>query len=250
MKRSNSINMSTEISDMKLCVLIPAYNEEQNLRKTIGEIYRALKEHKIAHTILVINDHSTDNTAEVLAQLSAEITSLKPINNGAKPGFGNAIQYGLKVWEGDAVVIAMADGSEDATDVVLYYKLLLSSEVDCVFGSRFIVGGTIKGYPKIKLALNRIFNSLVALCADSTYNDYTNAFKAYKRKIIEGCVPFSSSGFSLTLELPLKAIEMGCRYTVVPISWSQREKGNSNLNVLRNSSSYFRILRQYLLKQL
>lgn len=235
---------------MDLCVLVPAYNEEQNLSYTIKNIYQTLSESNISHNILVVNDHSTDGSENVLENLCSVVPTLKYVNNAYGRGFGNALRYGLDHWQGDIVAIMMADTSDDPKDVIHYYREIDQRNVDCVFGSRFIKGGSAKSYPPAKLVCNRIFNSLLRLFVDRKLNDFTNAFKAYRRVVIEDCKPFTSENFSLTVEIPLKALKRGYTYSIVPISWTQRKHGFSKLSILKNTPSYFRIFRLYLTNKL
>ena len=115
----------------------------------------------------------------------------------------------------------MADESDDCRDVVRYWRLL-NQGWDCVFGSRFIKGGGVVDYPRIKLFVNRLANLFIKILFRIPLNDTTNAFKAYRRTVIEGCRPFISPHFNLTVELPLKAIVRGYSWTVMPITWRNR----------------------------
>ena len=139
--------------------------------------------------------------------------------------------------KGDAVVIMMADESDDCRDVVLYWKELVKG-FDCVFGSRFVKGGGTIDYPKLKYLINRLANRFLKLMFHTGYNDTTNAFKAYRKEVIEGCRPLISPHFNLTVELPLKAIVRGFTWTVVPITWRNRRTGLANLKLSEMGSRY------------
>ena len=123
-------------------------------------------------------------------------------------GFGFAVRKGLENFTGDVVAIVMGDGSDAPEDVVRFFGKI-SEGYDCVFGSRFVKGGTVHGYPLQKLILNRVVNQLIRLIFGIKYNDVTNAFKMYHRETIQGLRPFLSHHFNLTVELPLKAITRG-----------------------------------------
>ena len=135
----------------------------------------------------------------------------------------------------------MGDMSDSSEDLVKFYKKICEG-YDCVFGSRFIKGGKIYNYPRLKLIINRMANSLVQLCFGIRYNDATNAFKLYKKETINGLKPFLSPHFNLTLELPLKAIVRGYSYAVLPNSWTNRKSGKSKLKIREMGSRYFFIL--------
>ncbi|WP_207534902.1 glycosyltransferase family 2 protein [Desertivirga arenae] len=235
---------------MILCILIPAFNEEEAISSTIQNIFKVLSGATIDHNILVVNDNSTDNTELVLKGLCKEIPTLSYENNQYPRGFGSAVRYGLDNWQGDIVCIMMADASDNPEDAVHYYREINEHKFDCVFGSRFIEGGYVKNYPLFKLLLNRLFNNILSIVINKRFNDYTNAFKAYQRRVITGIIPLTSNNFSLTVEIPLKAIQEGFSYTVVPIGWTQRKYGYSKLNLFKNSLSYFNIFRLYLQRRL
>ena len=227
---------------MKLSIVIPAYNEEGSIEKTIKEIYNILVNEKIQHEILVVNDKSSDKTLELLEFLSKEIKTLKHYTNPGPNGFGFAIRYGLDKFSGDCVAIMMADLSDSPNDLVLFYKKMVEDNLDCVFGSRFIKGGKTVDYPPLKKLINRIANFIIRILIGISYNDTTNAFKLYKRETIEGIKPIISPHFNLTIELPLKAIIRGFSYGVIPNSWHNRQHGESKLKIREMGSRYFFIL--------
>jgi dolichol-phosphate mannosyltransferase len=226
---------------MKLSIVIPAYNEEDSIQKSIEAIYTELHRHTIPHEILVINDNSKDKTESILKSLIIKIPTLTYINNSGPSGFGYAVRKGLENYSGDCVAIMMGDMSDSPDDLVRFYYKMLEG-YDCVFGSRFIKGGSTYNYPKMKLIINRMANTIVQICFGIRYNDTTNAFKLYKRETINGIKPFLSPHFNLTLELPLKAIVRGHNYAVLPNSWTNRKAGKSNLKIREMGSRYFFIL--------
>jgi dolichol-phosphate mannosyltransferase len=221
-----------------LSIVIPARNEEEALPGTLEHLRLELALHKVPHEIVVVDDGSTDRTWEVLQGLAAHLPELRPVQNNGDHGFGRAVVYGLRRIQGDAAVIMMADESDDPRDVVRYWTLL-NEGWDCVFGSRFIKGGGVIDYPKVKLTINRIANFLVRVLFNIRLNDTTNAFKAYRREVIEGCEPLIAPHFNLTVELPLKAIVRGYRWTVIPITWRNRRFGEAKLKIKEMGSRYF-----------
>ena len=157
--------------------------------------------------------------------------------NTGLQGFGRAIIWGLNQARGDAVVIMMADESDDVRDVVRYWHML-NEGYDCVFGSRFMPGGGVVDYPRLKLLLNRIANKLLQLFFRLEHNDITNAFKAYRKTTIDGCRPLLAPDFNLTVELPLKAIVRGYSWTTIPITWRNRRHGSAKLKIKEMGSRY------------
>jgi dolichol-phosphate mannosyltransferase len=169
--------------------------------------------------------------------MRSSIPELVAVKNNEPNGFGRAVIKGLDSMKGDAVVIMMADESDDCRDVVVYWKEL-NKGVDCVFGSRFIKGGGTIDYPKLKYLINRLANRFLKFLFHTGYNDTTNAFKAYRKEVIDGCRPLISPHFNLTVELPLKAIVRGFTWKVVPITWRNRRTGLANLKLSEMGSRY------------
>lgn len=226
---------------MKLSVVIPAYNEEGSITETLETLYAELRSQEISNEILVVNDNSKDNTLAILKDLQKRIPTLRICTNDGPNGFGYAVRYGLERFSGDCVAIMMADLSDSPQDLVkFYYKL--REGYDCVFGSRFSKGGKTVDYPKVKLFINRLANSIVRHTFRYKYNDTTNAFKLYRKETIEGLKPFLSPHFNLTLELPLKAIVRGYSYAVIPNTWINRKHGVSKLKIREMGSRYFFIM--------
>ncbi len=220
-------------------VVIPARDEEESLSETLGVLHARFAEAGIPHEIVVVDDGSKDRTWEVLQELrTTRIPTLAPVQNPGPHGFGRAIIYGLNHSRGDAVVIMMADASDSPDDAVTYWNLLNAGK-ECVFGSRFIKGGKVVDYPRVKLFVNRMANFFIKSLFVIPLNDTTNAFKAYRRTVIDGCRPFLSPHFNLTVELPLKAIVRGYSWTVTPITWQNRKYGVAKLKIKEMGSRYF-----------
>lgn len=224
-----------------LSIVIPARNEEGCIASTVQHLDLELNIQQIPHEIVVVDDGSTDRTWEILQDLAARLTTLVPIQNRGPNGFGRAIQLGLDAMHGDAVVIMMADESDDCRDVVRYWQKL-NEGYDAVFGSRFMKGGGVIDYPFHKLILNRWANFFVKTVFGIRLNDTTNAFKAYRKTVIDGCRPILSPHFNITVELPLKTIVRGYSWTVIPITWRNRRTGVAKLKIGEMGSRYFFIV--------
>ncbi len=220
-----------------LSIVIPARNEDGCVAATVRKLYREMTEHAIGHEIVAVDDNSVDRTWEILQKERTNIPTLRPIRNPSPHGFGRAIVRGLNAMTGDAVVIMMADDSDDSRDVVRYWQQLQAG-YDCVFGSRFIRGGRVIDYPLSKLVLNRFANGFIRVLFQHGLNDTTNAFKAYRRTVIDGVRPILSPHFNITVELPLKAIVRGYSWTVIPTTWRNRRHGVGKLAIREMGSRY------------
>ena len=220
-----------------LSVIIPAHNEEGCIVSTVEHLHLELRLQAVPHEIVVVDDGSTDSTWQKLQTLADHIPALRPVQHQGQHGFGRAIAKGFAAMTGDAAVVMMADESDDCRDVVRYWKLL-NEGWDAVFGSRFIKGGGVIDYPWLKLRMNRVTNFLIRVMFGIKLNDTTNAFKAYRATVIEGCRPLLSPHFNLTVELPLKTIVRGYSWTTMPITWRNRRAGTSKLALKEMGSRY------------
>lgn len=226
---------------MKLSVVIPARDEEATIAQTVDDVTRVLSREEIGHEIVVVDDASTDRTAEEVARLAEREPHIRLLRSPYRNGFGFAVRAGLESFTGDAVAIMMADGSDDAEDLVSYYRLL-ETGYDCAFGSRFMKGAAVEGYPRGKLVINRVVNLGIRLLFGHGYNDTTNAFKAYRRSVIDSVQPLVSHHFNLTVEIPLKAVVRGHSYAIVPVRWRNRRLGPSKLRLDEMGSRYLFIV--------
>jgi dolichol-phosphate mannosyltransferase len=225
----------------RLSIVIPARDEEGCIASTVEHLHLELKLKGVPHEIVVVDDGSSDRTWPILNDLAGRISELKPVRNLGAHGFGRAVVCGLNAMTGDAVVVMMADESDDCRDVVRYWTLL-NQGWECVFGSRFLPGGGVVDYPRIKLILNRLVNRFIRILFRVPLNDTTNAFKAYRRSVIDGCRPIIAPHFNLTVELPLKAIVRGYSWTVMPVTWRNRRTGEAKLKIKEMGSRYLFII--------
>jgi dolichol-phosphate mannosyltransferase len=222
---------------MKLSVVIPAQDEAGSIAATVEGVVDVLRREEIDYEVIVIDDGSRDQTREVVDRIGSSNPRVRCHPSHYERGFGFAVRAGLDEFSGDAVAIVMADASDDPEDLVRYHRLLQEGW-DCAFGSRFIHGAHVHGYPLPKLLMNRLANWVIRVLFRHRYNDTTNAFKAYRREVIETISPLLSNHFNLTVEMPLKAIVRGHSYRVIPISWRNRTYGRAKLALREMGSRY------------
>ena len=220
---------------MKVSIIIPVRNEELVIKKTIEQLENELS--SFPCEIIFVNDFSSDKTFELIKEISDAKEQINLYNN-KKKGLGGAIIEGIDKARGEAVCIMMSDLSDSINDLKKYYEIIKNDNVDAVFGSRFLKESKIVDYPKKKLILNRIFNLATKLLFISDYNDFTNAFKIYKKSALLKTLPLVSESFNIFLELPLKIISRKMRYKIIPISWSNRKEGKSKFEIKELRSKY------------
>lgn len=231
------MGLGAQRASLRLSIVIPAHNEAGSIGETVTTLASTLTAECIPHEILVVDDASSDGTAAVVNDVSTRNPSVRCVRSHLPPGFGHAVRAGLEHYTGDAVAIFMADSSDSPADVARYYRVLVEG-FDCAFGSRFIKGGRTIGYPLPKLIVNRIVNVAIRMMFRHGYNDTTNAFKAYRREVIDNIRPLLSNHFNLTVEMPLKAVTRGYTFQVVPITWTNRRQGVSKLSLQEMGSRY------------
>jgi len=224
-----------------LSVVIPAYNEEENIGPTSLEIISTLRASSIPFELVIVNDNSKDSTPEIIKDLQKSNPEIKLVNRKPPGGFGRAIRSGLEEATGDYITIVMADLSDDPKDVVKYYQKL-EEGYDCVFGSRFIKGSRVEDYPKVKLFVNRIVNRMLQLLFWTECNDLTNAFKAFRKHVIKSILPLKASHFNITIEMSLSALIRDYKIAVIPIAWYGRKWGSSNLRLRQMGRRYLATL--------
>ena len=232
---------------MKLSIIIPIRNEEFLINKIVDQLQNKLK--NLSYEIIFVDDFSTDNTFKITKEIIKDKIQIS-IHSNERIGLGGAITQGINNANGEVVCIMMSDLSDSIDDLEKYYHIIKEEGVDAVFGSRFIQGSKIIDYPKKKLILNRIFNIFTKLLFISDYNDFTNAFKIYKKSALLKTFPLVSESFNIFLELPLKIISRKMKYKIIPISWINRKEGISKFDIKELRAKYLFTLIYCLLEKL
>ncbi|MGB7346472.1 MAG: glycosyltransferase family 2 protein [Pirellulaceae bacterium] len=223
----------------QISLVLPAYNEEANIGPCVDDLLKHLVgQHGVKTEVIVVNDNSSDQTeAEVLKIAQAWPGCVRLIRRNPPGGFGRAIRTGLSFVTGDVVIVYMADRSDHPEDAYAYYQKI-NEGYDCVFGSRFVEGAKVSRYPKGKLVVNRIVNTVVQWMFWTKMNDLTNAFKAYRREVVQTCGPYKACHFNITLEMSLSALIGGYKIIQIPIGWEGRTWGSTNLQMTEMGRRY------------
>ena len=233
-------------------IIVPLKNEEKGIKNLIENLMPVLNKIDKKINISLIDDYSSDQTWTIIKQYEQKIECVKAYKNENSTGFGNALKFGISKNNEDALVIFMGDCSDNPNDIFEYVKYL-DEGYDCVFGSRFAKGSKVKDYPFLKLIFNRLANNFIKILFFIKYNDITNAFKAYKKEVLDECHPIISQHFNINAELSLKSIIRKFKYKVIPISWTNRKEGASKFDIKEMTNRYFFIvlyifLEKFLLK--
>ncbi len=218
-------------------IIVPAYNEGRNVARTLHALADTLNHDGIPFEIVVVDDNSSDDTASVVLEFAGDHPQVRLVRNTGPNGLGRAVRCGLAYYTGDVVAIVMADASDSPDDAVRCYRKI-EEGYDCAFGSRFIAGSTVTAFPPVKLVANRMVNHALRLMFLTRHNDLTNAFKVYRREVIDGITPLHAAHFNITIEMSLSALIRGYSIATLPISWSGRTWGQSNLRLREMGRRY------------
>jgi len=220
---------------MKLSVIIPAHNEEENITGVIDRIESLLD---LEYELVIVNDHSTDKTASVVGGLRLRFPNMRLVENPGPKGFANAIKCGFANSKGELVIPVMGDLCDDlATIKIMAGKI--EDGYDVVCGSRYMKGGARIGGSRIKGFFSFFVGRSLKLLIGIPTCDVANAFKMYRKKVIDS-INIESKGFEISMELPLKAYYLGHKITEVPTVWRERQMGKSNFKMFNLAPDYWR----------
>jgi len=214
---------------VEISIMTPTYNEAENVPKLMDLLHKVLKGKSFE--IIVIDDNSSDGTAEVVRKLSDRYENIKLLRRRAKIGIGSAYKEGFKASSGDIIAYMDADLSHDPRDLP---KLIHALEnADMAVGSRFMKGGGIIGWGLYRHLINLGANLLARLVLRHNVKDTTSGYKAYKRRAFEKLVSMSNfGGFSdFDEEMLYLAKRHGLEIKEIPIVFVNREKGDSKLRL-------------------
>ena len=210
---------------MKISIVIPEHNEKNIIPKTISLTCNILKKIKHDFEVVVVDDNSDDDSPKILDAIAKRNKKVKVLHKKSSvpgpTGLGSALLFGFKKCTGDVIIPLMGDMSDDPKEIPKLIKKIEEGN-DVVVGSRFIQGARLTGYPRLKMVSNRIYNRIFAIMFLMKITDISNAFKAYRKKVLQMAKP-KSKGFEITSEIILKARVAGMKIDEVPVSWNGRQ---------------------------
>jgi len=219
----------------RLAVVIPVYNEGDNILKTLDSIYEKVQTPK---AVYLVYDFKEDSTLPPVKKNLSRYPGLYLTKNNGK-GALNAIKTGLESAAEEAVLVTMADGSDeyDAVDK-MYEKIRKGAAV--VAGSRYMRGGRQLGGPFIKGLLSRLAGLSAYYLSGLKTHDLSNNFRMYKGDFLHKIKIESSGGFELATELTVKAYLMGYKIDEVPTTWRDRTMGQSRFKLFKWLPGYLK----------
>lgn len=216
---------------MKRLIILPTYNEAENIRILIPRIFKYIPD----CTVLVIDDGSPDRTAEIAKELTHSYPNLEVINQGKKGGLGSAYRFGF-LWgisRGFEVIVEMdADLSHRVRDLSNLLDMKERLSADLVIGSRWISGGEIQNWSKGRELLSRVANRYVRTALNLHVNDATSGFRVYSSDLIKliDLKTIRSEGYCFQIEMTRAARKAGAKIVEIPITFRERAIGVSKMS--------------------
>lgn len=217
-------------------VVIPTYNERDNIGRIVKRLHAALPK---VHA-LVVDDGSPDGTGQIADEIAAADDRVHVLHRTEKAGLGAAYVagFGWALERDYRVVVEMdADGSHAPEDLPRLLDAL--EDADLVLGSRYVPGGSVVNWPKHREILSRGGNIYSKLALGAKVNDITGGYRAYRASVLDSLKlhNVASAGYCFQIDLAWRTIELGYRVVEVPITFTEREIGESKMsgNIVREA---------------
>jgi dolichol-phosphate mannosyltransferase len=217
-------------------IIIPVYNEGENIRSTLAEIAKKVR---TPYKIMIIYDFYEDNTIPVVKDLMKKNNNIKLVKNKYGRGALNAIKTGFESIDNGVVLVTMADLSDDIVQVDAMFQNI-NEGTDIVCGSRYMKGGKQIGGLWLKKLLSKAAGVSLHFITGIPTHDVTNSFKMYTKKVLDGIRIESNGGFEIGMEILVKAHFAGFKITEVPCVWKDRQKGKSRFKIIKWAPKYLR----------
>jgi len=226
--QKNNLKKKDLLNKIKLSIVIPVRNEQENIKETIEFIIRYIDKENTE--IIIVNDHSEDKTEEVSKKVAEKFRNVRVINNEKSPGFANAILSGVEAEKGEYILPIMADMCDDPKIIKEMFKKAEEENFDIVCGSRYIKGGGKIGGPKIQGFFSTFVGKSLYYLIRIPTHDVSNAYKLYRKKIFDN-IKIKEKGFAFSMEITLKAFFSGYKISEIPTVWYGRKKGKSKFKL-------------------
>jgi dolichol-phosphate mannosyltransferase len=232
---------------MKVAVVVPAHNEEENIEKLVHDIDEILRQSRIENQIIIVDDNSKDNTGAILNDLSKNMPNLTPVfRSDGVCGVGLTLREGIEAAKNCDIIITMdGDFSHDPKEIP---KLIqgIKNGADLVIGSRYMKGGRAD-MPRSRIIISGLYNLVSKIFLRTSIQDLTTGFRAMKRTTIER-IELTSEGFEIHPEIHLKIYKQGFNVVEVPIYYHRRGGGSSKLRYLKVGPGYLKVIFKQVLK--
>ena len=222
---------------MKISVIIPMYNEEENVIRTLNEVSNVMRDYD-DYEIIVVDDGSTDETSRLANEFASDNPHVLVFNQVVNIGMGKAIRTGFEKAKGDIFITIDADLSYNASHInILAAELLNDESVDIAVGSQYMEGGDVKNVPFFRLFISKIANKFIGFSMTENLSTVTGVMRAYRREVLES-MELESNGTKINLEILSKAIATGFKIKEVPAVLEGRKLGQSKLKFRTKTISH------------
>ncbi|MCE5214152.1 MAG: glycosyltransferase family 2 protein [Methanobacterium sp.] len=220
---------------MKISLVIPMYNEEENVAKTLEEVTNVLKKFD-DFEIIVVDDGSTDNTYQLTYELISSDSRIKLLKHPVNMGMGRALRTGFEKAEGDVIITIDADLSYDPSFIP---KLIdeLDEPTDIVIGSQYMEGGKTENIPALRLFISKSANKIVGYAMADSISTVTGVLRAYRKEVLDS-VELESNGTEINPEIISKARAVGFNIKEIPVTLKGRELGESKVRFRSTTISH------------
>jgi glycosyltransferase involved in cell wall biosynthesis len=219
----------TEIS-----IVIPAYNEEENIEKCFNEVSNVLREYSYVFEVILEEDGSTDRTPEVIDSLAEKYSYVTALHSNKRGGKGFGIKKAMEVAKGEKLVLIDSDMEYSPEGIPTLLKSI--GQYDIVIGFRG--KGGREGY---RVVLSRLHSVAMRLLFGVDLQDIQSGIKIFKREVIEEIKPIVSDGFEFDSEVVVKALRRGYKVSYVPVSYHY--KGRSKVSLMDPIKMFISLLR-------
>lgn len=212
--------------DIKVSIVMPAYNEEANIEKTVRACHKALSLLDKKGEIIVTNDGSKDRTHEILRGLQKELPELRVVNHVKNLGYGAALRSAIGASQGEYIATMDSDGQFDIYELPLFFETHLN-------GTAVVTGFRIKKKDTLfRIFANKGLNGLISALFGVRFKDINCAFRLYRAEILKS-ISIESSGYQAPSEIMLKLANLGFRAREIAVSHFERKGGVSALKPLK-----------------
>jgi dolichol-phosphate mannosyltransferase len=223
---------------MDLSIVIPMFNEAENVESTVKRVEEAMASFKGTYEIVAVDDGSVDNTLEILRKLESQDKKIRVVSYSKNAGRGKALRRAFQSSKGEIVVSIDADLSYDPRYILdLYRPLMTEQETDLVLASPYMPGGGVQNVPAFRLWISKLGNKILELAMPNRIYTSTGIFRAYRKRVLDS-LELESDGKEIHLEILSKAMALSYRVKEVPVILRGREKGRSKFRFRKTAISH------------
>jgi len=223
---------------MDLSIVIPMFNEAENVESTLSRVEAALASFQGTYEIIAVNDGSLDNTLKILERMQSQNEKIKVVSYPKNIGRGMALRKGFEESRGEIVVSIDADLSYDPRYIIDFVETLrIEQDIDLILASPYMPGGGIQNVPILRLWISKFGNKILRFAMPNRIYTSTGIFRAYRKRVLDS-LELESDGKEIHLEILSKAMALGYRVKEIPTILKGRKKGRSKFKFKKTAVSH------------